>query len=622
MRKPYVIVFTLAFITVSTLFMALSDKRFLWLFPFIFLCYLIEGKVENHSLQKSIEAVPLIFFIFLIISGINLFYILSLLLFVLMLTKFILKKEKKDYYEIFVVGCLTVLLASVSTISISFAVLLFLFLLSGTFMLMGTQVERKNFRVSWGFVRQILLFSAVSFVFSFALFFSFPRLSLGYFHGINLSPQTKSGFSEEVKIQNGEVDLDKLIVMRIESKKNYSPLYITGMHYLYFDGKSWRKDIGRIKVFPYDNKNDFGITQGMEKFTVYLEPLGTTVLFGPDHLTGIHGEFLYLRKNHSGDFFTDVPYYKTVKYDAFSSVPGKSPIELIERIDKNKIKDYLQLPPLPEEFTILSKEIVKDGKSTYEKAKAIENYLQKNYRYSLNPSATSILDFVLNKKSGYCEHFATAFVLMLRENGIPARLVSGFVTSEYNERGKYFIVRAKDAHTWAEVYTDNAGWIRFDPTPQLTNKVTSSKFALVVDSIKMSWYRNVITYNSARQLEIFRNVQKSIQSTGSRINNLFSIFSMLLKKWRLYAIFVAITSLAMILLKKEKTGSDKIGSLIIGILGNDRYKHETLVEYAKRKGKMKELESIIKEYYKLRFSGGNVDQDSLVKFLKQIKSKM
>src|SRR5450756_1028189 len=113
-------------------------------------------------------------------------------------------------------------------------------------------------------------------------------------------------------------------------------------------------------------------------------------------------------------------------------------------------------------------------------------------------SGTSIEDFVVNRHSGYCEHFATSMVLLLRAQGVRARLVSGFVATEWNKASGYLIVRAKDAHTWVEVL-DGSTWVRYDPTPSSFQQV--SLIMNILDNVRMAWYRNVVTYDLARQVQ-------------------------------------------------------------------------------------------------------------------------
>jgi transglutaminase-like putative cysteine protease len=87
--------------------------------------------------------------------------------------------------------------------------------------------------------------------------------------------------------------------------------------------------------------------------------------------------------------------------------------------------------------------------------------------YSLTPpllNYNSVDDFLFYTRSGFCGHYASAFVTLMRAAGIPARVVTGYLGGEWNPIGKYFIVRQSDAHSWAEVWLDGRGWTRVDPT--------------------------------------------------------------------------------------------------------------------------------------------------------------
>ncbi|MEP6752813.1 MAG: transglutaminaseTgpA domain-containing protein [Candidatus Dormiibacterota bacterium] len=106
----------------------------------------------------------------------------------------------------------------------------------------------------------------------------------------------------------------------------------------------------------------------------------------------------------------------------------------------------------------------------YDKAKAIETYLRKNYTYTLTPpplpqGADAIDYFLFSSKRGYCEFFATAMGDLLRSIGIPARLVNGFGQGQFDVSSHSYVVRGEDAHTWVESYFPAYGWITFEPTP-------------------------------------------------------------------------------------------------------------------------------------------------------------
>lgn len=76
----------------------------------------------------------------------------------------------------------------------------------------------------------------------------------------------------------------------------------------------------------------------------------------------------------------------------------------------------------------------------------------------------SVDEFLFQQKAGFCEHFSSAFVVLMRAAGIPARVVTGYVGGYRNPLGGYWQVRRSDAHAWAEVWLDGRGWVRVDPT--------------------------------------------------------------------------------------------------------------------------------------------------------------
>ncbi|WP_186446224.1 transglutaminase-like domain-containing protein [Paenibacillus cremeus] len=151
---------------------------------------------------------------------------------------------------------------------------------------------------------------------------------------------------------------------------------------------------------------------------------------------------------------------------------------------------YLQLPgSLPDRVIQLAKSITGDAPTSYAKAVAIERYLREHYAYSLEgsrppgPQEDLVDRFLFDQKVGYCDHFSSAMVVLLRAVGVPARWVKGFAPGEVvsvasaqtaalpSEEGDgnalmYTVqVRQSDAHAWAEVYFPSAGWVPFEPTP-------------------------------------------------------------------------------------------------------------------------------------------------------------
>jgi hypothetical protein len=116
----------------------------------------------------------------------------------------------------------------------------------------------------------------------------------------------------------------------------------------------------------------------------------------------------------------------------------------------------------------LNREIVQDAEDPYEIALRVERFLRSRYAYSLSPPRGRLrspyADFLLETKKGFCQHFAGSMALLLRLNGVPARVAVGFLTGE-KIRDRSYLVTSNDAHSWVEVYFPGYGWLPFEPTP-------------------------------------------------------------------------------------------------------------------------------------------------------------
>lgn len=99
--------------------------------------------------------------------------------------------------------------------------------------------------------------------------------------------------------------------------------------------------------------------------------------------------------------------------------------------------------------------------------RALQYFNQQQFRYTLNPpllSQHTVDEFLFDTQAGFCEHYASAFTVMMRMAGIPARVVTGYQGGHYNNIGSYVLVRQSDAHAWSEVWVNGSGWTRIDPT--------------------------------------------------------------------------------------------------------------------------------------------------------------
>ena len=155
------------------------------------------------------------------------------------------------------------------------------------------------------------------------------------------------------------------------------------------------------------------------------------------------------------------------------SVADKQTLRRVVPTYSDYIKSkYLQLPStLPQRVKTLAHQIMDNIPNAYDRAEAVESFLRSPpFSYSPQVKATPpgkdpVDYFLFDLKQDFCEYFASAMVVMLREEGIPARLVEGFTTGTFDNASNAWVVREQDAHAWVEAYFPGYGWIEFEPTP-------------------------------------------------------------------------------------------------------------------------------------------------------------
>ena len=139
---------------------------------------------------------------------------------------------------------------------------------------------------------------------------------------------------------------------------------------------------------------------------------------------------------------------------------------------------YTALPPeLPQRVRDLGRELAADAETPYDKAKAIEAYLKTlPYSLSINPppyDADGVDYFLFEQQTGYSEYFASAMTVLLRTQGIPARMVTGYTVGNQVPEHDVYVVTDSHSHGWVEVFFPNYGWISFEPTPGATIPVAT-----------------------------------------------------------------------------------------------------------------------------------------------------
>lgn len=227
----------------------------------------------------------------------------------------------------------------------------------------------------------------------------------------------------------------------------------------------------------------------------------------------------------------------TIMYNPFNqSFTSRNPI------DRKKKLEFLQYKPdqelyfgLLDYYTLLPDTVSKDLKNWAEKNKKnrtdkeyldiiLKTFANGSYYYNLSPenlSANSYSDFFLKNKEGYCEYFAGTFVLLARLANIPSRIVSGYLGGDLNDIGNFYVFRQKDAHAWAEVWFENEGWVRVDPTRFIpaenvrntlndlfNNNKTSDNFISLKMFKYIGYYINYADFVWTQHLLLYDNSQR------------------------------------------------------------------------------------------------------------------
>ncbi|MBT9554840.1 MAG: DUF3488 domain-containing protein [Myxococcales bacterium] len=397
------------------------------------------------------------------------------------------------------------------------------------------------------------------FTVSILVFLLFPRLGLGFFGSHRQSGQSVSGFDDQVELGGfGNIKSDETIVMRIESDTSVQsllPLRLRGIAFDRYDGNTWSKAIPKgesprelVRIaegnFFQVRMEPKSLPDGALRYDlrVYMEPLRTGVktIFGEHRVVAVRD----LADETYTDYRRRTKYRRDnnddVLYESASSSPARYIVRSIRYrrdaaalrgagpVDPVEHGRYLQLPGnLDPRIKTLAEEITRDEATPFDKAGAIERHLLANYTYSLDgghDDVDPLADFLFGIRKGHCEYFSTAFVILARAVGIPARSVGGFYGGIYNSVGDYVAMRQADAHSWAEVLYPGEGWEVYDATPPSGSLVEDDGgfFAAIgsyIDSMQLAWYKWVIRYDLDGQLEFFKSLGRAFGGSGDLMPN-------------------------------------------------------------------------------------------------------
>lgn len=395
----------------------------------------------------------------------------------------------------------------------------------------------------------VLGLSALVSVFAVAvaavIFFAMPRWHISNREVITTEPLRSIGFSKTVTLgELGEVVNNSDLVMRVSFYRGYSwqplklahePLFRGTVVSRYQDGRWTQGNRKNLVVLPLGASSEF------VRQKIMVRPLDVSELFCVFPVFALQSE---------SRLRIDAGYEHLARQESLRSqeiefeigttgiVNGRQR-EILPSYERGNARALLQMPdtdaggkdPLAGLRAVAARVLQDKGIAPSDRqaaARALNDYLSRsgNYAYSLEPqlrepASDPLDDFVTAHRNGHCEYFAGALVMMLRSQGIPARMAIGFKGGEWNEVGGYYQVQQLHAHTWVEVYLDKkdipsgqfdqddmppGAWLVLDPT-EGTREAGSdrgpptavARVRQYLDYMQVLWVNYVVGLNPKRQ---------------------------------------------------------------------------------------------------------------------------
>lgn len=433
----------------------------------------------------------------------------------LALIRLFMRKTPREIYQIVGISFAQCLLATIFTISPLFLVglVLMVFLIPMTLFALDaesfsfTRILRTEKPLHWVKVTiGIILTSCL-------LFYLLPRPASSIIKQ-GLSKRGRISFTEDVNLQeSGRSGPDQTVVLRVvwSSGKPLKMFYLSGARLEGISSDGFFKQESRGSVAPVSGSFT-------DRLTIYTTSLYSENVLFPFWVHAVLPRLCLFRGTNLY-WGSEPPVVYDVWVNRVSGLGNPGSIEI------------------PEELSQVRKLAVRvaDQGDPALRVHRIVRFLMRSFTYTLEkqkipPGRKGIEWFVLTNRKGSCEHFASALAAMIRSCGIPARVVTGFLVTEYNESGDYFIVRASDAHAWVE-YFDKT-WVVIDATPSARQAPGIQLH--IIDELRFRWIRWVIQYSLEDQI----NFATSIFTTAPRITTQLES----LAKYAIFALFTGLCS--------------------------------------------------------------------------------
>lgn len=297
---------------------------------------------------------------------------------------------------------------------------------------------------------------------------------------LDINPNEQNGYG-----QNG-------IVMYVDADR---PLYLRRRSFDYFENNRWYASrVNNLsmarKLLPIGRDGKFelpALSEGVEvKYSIHVVSIIGAGLPLSAHAKTVLAPAFVIAQADDGTVFLPAKMESGFRYSAVSVLPTDQQARPVINDILTDAADYLQLPMPEANGTVtpriaeLTRTVTASLASPLDQAVALEQHLRNSYAYSFKTIFTSqnlspLDEFLFVTKRGHCEFFASAMAVMLREIGIPSRVVHGYLAHNYNPIIGLYEVRSLDGHAWVEAYIEGKGWMTFEPTAAYPKPLTTRR---------------------------------------------------------------------------------------------------------------------------------------------------
>ena len=350
---------------------------------------------------------------------------------------------------------------------------------------------RRGFTMNWKTVTLILAVMV-------GFFLLFPRGLLGSMAGFRPPGRDQGSLLDNMldPSRGGELGSNR-VIFQVEGNNLQ---YLRSFALVDYDGTTWTADTSpgytSPQAVPEEERSDFAHRRVRVKDVIFL---GKN-LPCDGRVVGLEGDF-FRRPFRSYHNTLDCQFMWNTANNVFEywSLLGTVDEPLLGRFRRrclrhpeqsDRMKNWLQ-----EQLAGISEPL--------DQARHLEQFFLENFTYELGAPALSRVspteDFIFNDRRGHCERFASALALLLRMQGIPSRVMIGYVPGPANWMTGWHNVRPRDAHAWTEAYIEGVGWVQFDATPRADMQVGDSRFTEFFDALDVFWYVNIVNFDEPAQ---------------------------------------------------------------------------------------------------------------------------